>query len=321
LLPFGAAEKSSVPHRIEGPQPILTMEIRDTTRIAGLIGNPVSHSLSPAMHNAGFARLGIDARYEAWPVTHDELPAFVEKLRDPKYLGANVTLPHKEGAFSLVDERSAISEMMGVVNTIVNRNGKLFGDTTDPVGFLRNFLEAGQSFDGKSTVILGNGGSARTIAFTLSTMAKPKQVVIAARNVSKSSLLVDEILQKTGKNVAVVGIDEFGHHPANKLSEFDIIVNTTPVGMHPSASTPLLKSWLRPHHVVYDIVYNPEETTLLRDAKSTGCAVVGGLGMLIHQGLASFEQWTGKNPGADVFLEGIRRHQHAAALAATQATA
>jgi shikimate dehydrogenase len=301
------------------------MEIRDTPRIAGLIGYPVSHSLSPAMHNAGFERLGIDARYEAWAVTSEELPAFVEKLRDPKYLGANVTLPHKEGACSRVDERSGISEMMGVVNTIVNRNGRLFGDTTDPVGFLRNFSDAGHSFDGKSIVILGNGGSARTLAFTLLTMAKPKKVVIAARNPSKSDALADEITRKTGKSIGIMRLDDFGHAPADKLADFDVVVNTTPIGMHPNVdASPIMKTWLHPHHVVYDIVYNPEETRLLREAKEVGCAVVGGLGMLIHQGLASFEAWTGKNPGAAVFLEGIRRHQQvsqAAAKAATQATA
>jgi shikimate dehydrogenase len=287
------------------------MEIRDTTRIAGLIGYPVSHSLSPAMHNEGFERLGIDARYEAWAVPPGNLATFVEKLRDPKYLGANVTLPHKQGVFSLVDERSAISEKMGVVNTIVNRNGRLFGDTTDPVGFLNAFKEAGQGFDGKSVAILGNGGSARTVLFTLATMSKARRIVVVARDPKKSDALISEVHKETGSFVAeAIGFDAY----PKSGGDFDVIVNTTPIGMHPNVdATPLPADKLAPGQVVYDIVYNPAETRLLREARGRGCLAVGGLGMLVHQGLASFEQWTGKNPGPAVFLEGIRKHRLAEA--------
>lgn len=295
------------------------MEIRDTTRIAGLIGYPVSHSLSPAMHNAGFERLGIDARYEAWGVLPEELPAFVEKLRDPKYLGANVTLPHKQAAFSLVDEHSDMSKRMGVVNTIVNDGGKLIGDTTDPTGFLSAFREAGHDFGGRTVAVLGNGGSARTVLFTLASMTRAARVMLVARDSAKSAVLIDEVRNATGTLQAdAIGFGEY----LTSGARFDIVVNTTPLGMHPNVdATPLPADALRPGQIVYDIVYNPEETRLLREARANGCATVGGLGMLIHQGLASFEEWTGKNPGTAVFLEGIRRHQQASQAAAKAAKA
>ncbi|HEX2612287.1 MAG TPA: shikimate dehydrogenase [Fibrobacteria bacterium] len=291
------------------------MEIRDTTRIVGLLGYPVSHSLSPAMHNAGFERLGVDARYVLMPTPPDELAAAIDKLRDPKYLGANVTLPHKQGAYSLVDERSGRSEKMGVVNTIVNRGGKLFGDTTDPVGFLNAFREAGHDFGRKSVAILGNGGSARTVLFTLAMMAKPRRILLVARDREKSLALIEEIRKMTGaKIVEGVGFDEY---PASGEG-IDIVVNTTPIGMHPNVdASPLPAEKLSSGQVVYDIVYNPEETLLLRHARERGCRTLGGLGMLVHQGLASFEAWTGKNPGPAVFLEGIRHHQSARAAAGT----
>ncbi len=300
------------------------MEIRDTSRIVGLLGYPVSHSLSPAMHNAGFQRLGIDARYVLMPAPPENLPAAVDALRDPKCLGANVTLPHKEGAFSLVDERSEISEMMGVVNTIVNRGGKLWGTTTDPAGFLNAFREAGHDFDGKSVALLGNGGSARAIAFALAVLAKARRVTIVARSSRKSATLLEEI-RRHAPAAALASLTFAEYFEARK--EHDVVVNATPIGMHPNVdASPLAKEALVPGQIVYDIVYNPEETLLLRHARESGCQTVGGLGMLVHQGLESFNLWlrefapdkTGKL-GPDVFYDGIRRQREA--RAAAEATA
>jgi shikimate dehydrogenase len=286
------------------------MEIRDTTRIAGLIGHPVSHSLSPAMHNAGFAACGIDARYEAWDVLPEDLSAFVGKLRDPKYLGANVTLPHKHAVIPFLDEILPMARVLGAVNTIVNRDGKLQGDTTDAAGFIAAFEDEEYSFDGKSVAILGSGGSARTIASALPTLRNVERIALVARDPGKAESLVAEL--NSGANISVYSLKDY----AKVRQEYDIVVNTTPVGMHPAVDeTPLPGDLLEPQQIIYDIVYNPQETRLLREAKARGCRVVGGLGMLVYQGKLSFEMWTGKNLPARVFLEGIRRHQQSGAKA------
>jgi shikimate dehydrogenase len=286
------------------------MPIRGTTRLLGILGTPLSHSYSPAMHNGGIEALGLDLVYLPLPVETANLSTVIHALKAVHFLGLNVTIPHKQAVLPLLDELSDISQKMGVVNTIVNRNGKLFGTTTDPEGFLRGFTDAGHSFEGKSVVILGNGGSARTIAFALSLMAGPKRVALAARDLLKSGSLALEIAAKTGRELELLTLEDY---PASAAG-FDIVVNTTPLGMSPDiASSPLSAAALHPGQVVYDILYNPEETTLMRLARERGCAVVGGLGMLVHQGLASFKLWTGLEPDPETFYAGIRAQQAAAA--------
>jgi shikimate dehydrogenase len=282
------------------------MTIRGSTRLLGILGNPLSHSYSPAMHNAGIESLGLDLAYLPFQVAEADLGPLLNALKAVGFLGVNVTMPHKRAVLPFLDEVSEISRKMGVVNTIVNRGGKLFGTTTDPEGFLRGYTEAGHSFDGQSVLILGNGGSARTIAFALMLMTKHAGVTMAARDMEKSGILAKEIHDKTGGVVTVVPLDAVG----GETGRHGIVVNTTPLGMHPDlAASPLRPEWLHPGQTVYDIINNPAETALMRDARARGCAVVGGLGMLVHQGLASFELWTGKNPGSAVFYEGIRRQQ------------
>jgi shikimate dehydrogenase len=287
------------------------MTIRGSTRLLGILGNPLSHSYSPAMHNAGIESLGLDLAYLPFQVEEAGLGPLLNALKSVGFLGVNVTMPHKRAVLPFLDEISEISQKMGVVNTIVNRGGKLFGTTTDPEGFLRGFAEAGHSFDGKSVLILGNGGSARTIAFALSLMASPSGITLAARDMEKSGVLAKEVLDKTGAAVALLPLDALG----GETARFGVIVNTTPLGMHPdTAASPLRPEWLHPGQIVYDIINNPGETALMRAARARGGAAVGGLGMLVHQGLASFELWTGRNPGAAVFYEGIRRQQQRQAI-------
>ena len=295
------------------------MPIRGTTRLLGILGNPLGHSFSPAMHNNALAVLGLDYEYLPFEVDAAGLPGKIAELKaNPDFVGANVTLPHKQTVIPLLSELSDLSEKLGAVNTIIHRDGKLFGTTTDPEGFLSGFTDAGHSFRDKSVVVLGNGGAARTIAFALHLMAGPERVTVVARDAKKSARLAAEVLEKTGHRLETIALDEYAAHSTG----FDIVVNTTPLGMHPdTGTTPLRAEWLHRGQIVYDIIYNPEETTLMRDARSRGCAVVGGLGMLVHQGVASFKLWTGVDPDPESFYAGIRARQAALTAAKNRGSA
>jgi len=289
--------------------------IQGSTRLLGILGNPVSHSYSPAMHNHAIAQLGLDLAYVPLKVETGGLEACLRSLRELDFLGVNVTLPHKQAVMPYLDEISDLSRKIGAVNTIICRNGNLFGTTTDAEGFLAGFREAGHRFDGKPVVIFGNGGTARTLAFALLLMVKPSRVVLAARDRAKSGKLAAEIKDKIGAELEILNLDEYPKH----RSEFEVLVHTTPIGMHPKIGESLLPpEWLEPGQIVYDLIYNPEETALMRHAKAKGCATVGGLGMLVHQGIASFKLWTGIDPDPAYFYEGIRLQQSREALAAAE---
>jgi shikimate dehydrogenase len=281
--------------------------IRGTTRLLGILGNPLSHSYSPAMHNGGIRGLGLDLVYLPFPVETAGLPQLLAGLKAAGFLGVNVTMPHKQAVVPLCDTVSNISRVMGAVNTIVHRDGKLHGTTTDPEGFIAAFRDAGHSFDGKSVAILGNGGSARTIAFALALITKARSATLVARAPDKSATLIAEI--KTAAptfDIRSIALDAYAV-TQQQDGAFDVIVNTTPVGMHPDVNaSPLPGDLLKPGQVVYDILYNPEETALIQAARAAGCATVGGLGMLVHQGIASFRLWTGKDPDPRFYYEGIR---------------
>lgn len=281
------------------------MQITGTTRLIGLLGDPVAHSLSPAMHNAALASVDVDAVYVALHVKADDLKAALDGLRAVNFIGANVTIPHKSAVIPLLDEISPRARTLGAVNTIVHRaDGTLYGDTTDAAGFTAAFEEAGRSFDGASVAILGNGGSARTIALALPGLRAVRRLALIGRSLPKVEALAAEVRTHFPElDLAALSVDSY----SAVRDRYDIVVNTTPVGMHPDVdATPLPADLLEPRQVVYDIVYNPRETRLLREARARGCATVGGLGMLIHQGKAAFELWTGRSLSPDVFRDGIR---------------
>jgi shikimate dehydrogenase len=282
------------------------MLIRGTTRLLGILGNPLSHSYSPSMHNMAIERLKLDLVYVPLKVETSGLDACLRAIRELDFLGVNVTVPHKQAVIPHLDEISDISRLMGAVNTIVKREGKLLGTTTDPEGFLAGFREAGCDFDGKSISILGNGGAARTLVFTLFTLAKPKHVAVAARacDASMSEILAREIRDKLDRKLEIMELADYPRHG----SRFDVLVNTTPVGMYPrTGESPLPPEALNPGQIVYDLIYNPGETALMRHARERGCKTIGGLSMLVHQGVASFKLWTGLDPDPALYYEGVRR--------------
>lgn len=268
------------------------------TRRAGIIGHPVAHSLSPVFQGAAFAHCGLDVTYERWDTPAAELPARVGSLRDPSMLGANVTVPHKEAVIPLLDELGGQSARMGAVNTIVNREGRLFGFNTDGPGFvaaLKN--EAGFDPAGRRILLVGAGGAARGIAFALAE-ARAADVAISNRTPSRAEVVAREI----GRPVSAVPFDA---GPAG----YDCVVNCTSVGMHGGPDpngVPVHLTGAKQGCLVVDIVYAPEDTPLLRAARAAGLKTLGGLPMLIYQGALAFEHWTGIPAPVDVMFQAAR---------------
>lgn len=286
------------------------MEILGTTRLIALLGDPVAHSLSPSMHNASLDHYGLDFAYVPLRVPASGLKTALDAVRVFNFRGANVTLPHKTAVLPFLDDITVSARVIGAVNTILNDDGRLIGTTTDPEGFLEGYREMGHSFIGQTVAILGNGGSARTIAYALLMQDRPKSVVLVARDVRKSQALASEITERLGLGAGgalsapeVIALSDY----ASVKESIDVVVNTTPVGMHPNVEvSPLQPEDLVKGQVVYDIVYAPERTRLIRDAEKLGLKTVGGLGMLVHQGRASFQFWTGVKPDAEAFYEAAR---------------
>lgn len=262
-----------------------------------IFGHPVAHSKSPAMHNALFEALGINARYLPHAPEPENFADAIRGFRAMKFRGANVTIPYKtefvgcDGSPRLVDELSNISKFTGSVNTLYWKDGivggTLRGTTTDPYGCIRNLEENGVVASNKKVALLGNGGAAKAIAFTL--VEQGNALTIVCRNRDKGQALADSlnaVFVEVGVQVAT--FDEFEGISAS----FDIIINATSVGMTPNeGESPLPAECLHVGQAVCDIVYTPPRTKLLQMAEAKGCKVVTGEGMLVHQGLESFRKW------------------------------
>ena len=262
-----------------------------------IFGHPVAHSKSPAMHNALFEALGINARYLPHAPEPENFADAIRGFRAMKFRGANVTIPYKtefvvcDGSPRLVDELSNISKFTGSVNTLYWKDGivggTLRGTTTDPYGCIRNLEENGVVASNKKVALLGNGGAAKAIAFTL--VEQGNKLTIVCRNKEKGQALADglnAVFADVGVQVST--FDEFEGISAS----FDIIINATSVGMTPNeGESPLPAECLHAGQAVCDIVYTPPRTKLLQMAEAKGCKVVTGEGMLVHQGLESFRKW------------------------------
>jgi len=260
-----------------------------------IFGDPVEHSLSPVMQNAALQAAGIDGLYIPWRVKAPGLSAALDSLRwMENFGGANVTLPHKEQAASLVDELSPEAASVGAVNTIVSRDGRLLGANTDGQGFLRSLQEEGGFVPrGRRAAILGAGGAARAVAWSL-IEAGIAELLILNRTSERAELLADLVSRRMG--VLALGLGLGDPRTRAQLATCALLVNATPVGLHPSDPPPIDPALLRPQLLVYDLIYRPRETALLREAKRLGCQVLGGLGMLLYQGALAFELWTGRKP-------------------------
>jgi shikimate dehydrogenase len=274
-------------------------DITGATRLVALLGNPLSHSLSPAIHNRVYGALGLPFVYVPLVVDKQHLHGAVFGLRASSFAGANVTIPHKQAVMPYCDVLSPLSQLTGTVNTLYMRDGLMHGTTTDWDGFSRALSWMRFELRGSRVVILGNGGTARTFAFALAARKIPETLVIAGRNEAKVSGLAAEISEKTGYGVG----HELFSSPGLKtaLDRASLCVNCTSVGMYPDVSaSPLDASLLHKGLTVFDTIYNPGETMLCRLAKKAGCFVQGGLRMLVFQALASCKFWTGVDVPDDI---------------------
>ena len=273
------------------------------TRRLGIIGHPVAHSLSPVFQLAALRHSGFDVSYELWDTPLNALSARVASLRLPAILGANVTVPHKQAVIPLLDEVGNQAAVIGAVNTIVNRHGRLFGFNTDGQGFVRS-LKAEASFDvaGRETLLIGAGGAARGIAFAL-LEANVAHVTIANRTPARAVALARDLEPVAPGRISLAG------WPAT-TGEFDLVVNATSVGMEgggAAGASPCAFDAPRRDALAVDIVYVPAETPFLKAARSAGRRTLDGLPMLIYQGALAFELWTGAGAPIDVMFEAARR--------------
>ncbi|MBI4978794.1 MAG: shikimate dehydrogenase [Spirochaetes bacterium] len=262
--------------------------INGATAVVGVIGNPVSHSLSPIIHNSAFAACGCNAVYV--PFLVNDIEDAVAGVRALGIRGVSVTIPFKQDVMKHLDAIDAAAEAVGAVNTVVNDNGRLTGYNTDGYGALRA-LKQKAAVENASVLVLGTGGSACGIAMTMLMTEKPVRLVVVGRTPEKSAAFAGMLTKRSGKPVEHCSFD--GSDFSSRVHEADIIINTTPVGMHPEIdASPLSRDIIESRHTVFDIVYTPQYTKLLKYAREKRAAVVFGYEMLLHQAAVQFELWT-----------------------------
>ena len=271
--------------------------------LVGLIGYPLGHTISPAFQQAAFDYHSLPVEYHAWPTHPDLLEKKVSSLRSEEYLGANVTVPHKERVAGLVDRLDAAAAAMGAVNTIVREDDSLAGYNTDAYGFVTS-LRAKAGFDpcGKRAVLLGAGGAARAAVFALAEEGV-RSLVIANRTLERAESLAAG-LGSAIPDIAAVPLG--GHGLERAAAEADLIVNSTSVGMQGGSAgsvSPLRSELIPDSALVYDMVYNPARTPLLEEAARADAACLGGLPMLVYQGAGAFELWTGLDAPVEVMFK------------------
>jgi shikimate dehydrogenase len=273
------------------------MAISGKTRVCGVIGDPIEHSLSPTIHNVAFNHLKLDFVFLAFRVKAAELEDALRGMRGLGIHGLNVTMPHKSTVIHCLDKVDSTVRFLGSANTILNEDGELSGFNTDGIGALKALRENGVELSGKSVLLLGAGGAAKAIAFSLA------QEVGELAVLNRSAEKAEELAEALGRmfNRKVVGGALSPDAVEKTLRDSDILINATSVGMKPNLSQSLVApQWLRSDLTVMDIVYNPVETKLAKDAKAAGARVVSGVEMLIYQGAASFEIWTGRSAPIEV---------------------
>ncbi len=273
-------------------------------KLCGIIGYPLEFTLSPAMHNAAFKSLGIEYVYLPFKVKEEDLKKAIEGMRALSIRGLNITIPHKVAALALLDELDPMAEKIGAVNTIVNSDGILKGYNTDAGGFLKVLLDRGVEPRGKKIVMLGAGGASRAISFILA--EKGASLVILNRGLGRAQELVGNIREIFGSKALALGLT--GENLTEALVRADILVNTASVGMTPHADETLVPAELfKSGLLVYDIVYSPIKTRLLKDAEAAGAEIIPGLEMLVWQGASAFKLWTGQEAPVEVMRQAALR--------------
>jgi len=273
--------------------------ISGETKLCGIIGDPVEHTMSPAMHNVAFKKLGLNYLYLPFRVKSEDVGKAIDGMRALNIRGLNVTIPHKLRVIPLLDKLDPVAKEIGAVNTIVNDDGVLTGYNTDATGFIRTLVEGGIEPGGKNVVILGAGGASRAVSFVLAERGASLVILNRLLELDWAQELAKWISSTFGKQVEALELDE--KNLVKVLEKADIVVNATSVGMSPEIDeTPLPSKLLKPDLIVYDIVYNPIKTRLLREAEAAGARTLSGLNMLVWQGALAFERWTGRKAPVEV---------------------
>jgi len=275
--------------------------IDTATQLCAVIGNPVGHSLSPHMHNAAFRAAGLNYAYLAFQV--EDVARFITGMRAmPSFRGCSVTIPHKEAVMPHLDSIDPMAAFAGSVNTITREAGdSLSGRSTDGPGTLRAFADAGVALEGKRVVFTGAGGAVRAVAFAFADQGKVGALTLLARDPAKAARLAAEVSDKTGVEVSV---GDLSADIAGALDGADVLVQGTPIGMSPNKDASCVPAEaLHPGLTVFDMVYRPHETRLIRDAKAAGCPVIHGIEMLIAQAALQWEGWTGQDCPVDAMRQ------------------
>ena len=279
------------------------MQFTGKTKIVGVIGAPVEHSRSPQMHNAAFKELRLNYVYVAFHVKKEDVQEAISGFKAINVAGINVTIPHKQSVIPLIDSLSKEAEIIGAVNTLVFSEGKIEGHNTDARGFIQAMKEEGADVPkGESVVILGAGGATRAVAVSLA-LEGVKKITIANRTEEKAVKLAGDISEKTG--VAMEGIGLSDAKLPQAIKEGVLLVNTASSSM--DVAYPLLidPNWLHEDLVVYDIIYTPPVTRLMKAAEARGLKTIGGMGMLVHQGAIAFQLWTKQFPPVDTMRRAL----------------
>jgi len=272
-------------------------------RIYGLIGYPVKHSLSPAMHNAAFQALDINAEYRLFPLKEDELKGFLMDLKKDNISGLNVTIPYKEKVIVFLDKISPEAKLIGAVNTIKVTQDRLEGFNTDGAGFLKH-LSGDLKFipAGKNIAVIGAGGAARSLCVYLS-KEKPKSICVFDVDKTKAAALISHLKE----HFADIEFKQSDSAEGLNIKSSDLLINATPIGMKETDACLVAAESIPKDILVYDLIYNPRETKLLKIAKEKGAAVSNGLGMLLYQGIDAFELWTGQEAPREVMREALSK--------------
>ena len=280
--------------------------ISSDTKLYGIIGDPIGHSLSPLMQNAAFKHRGLDSIYLAFRVHPQDLEGAIAGMKSLGVGGFNVTVPHKVAVMKYLDTIDPVALEIGAVNTVVEKDGVLVGYNTDGAGALAALREVNVQLKGRKVVVLGAGGAARALAFSFAPLTE--SLIILNRTGRRAKDLANSLTKWNsnvdGKQVSVAEL-------RTELLDTDILVNATSVGMYPHIDGSIVEpECLRQGMIVFDIVYNPLMTRLLRDAEAVGARIVRGDRMLVYQGALGFELWTGKKPPIDEMsraIEGVLR--------------
>lgn len=282
------------------------MVISARTRVCAVIGDPVEHSLSPAIHNAAFQSCGLDLVYTAFHVRRGEVGGALEGVRSLGIRGLSVTIPHKVDILPLLDEVEPLARRIGSVNTVVNRQGRLAGFSTDGPGALRALAAERVEVAGSPILLLGSGGAARAIAFALADLDPAPQLRILGVEMVEVTRLGTDLQTKAGALVSWAPLDP--DQLAQGIHDAQIVIHATPIGMAPKTDASLIPEGLiRSGQVVFDAVYTPFETKLLRMAREAGARIVPGLGMFVNQAAIQFELWTEREAPVEVMTEAVRR--------------